>query len=94
MGFWCQISKTRIHDDLIDDDESSSEQPASSNISSIVGKGPQKLSIADENESMLKEVADQSQPGNNITDSVVFVHSSSSSTANDDKKEDKKGGRR
>ena len=44
MQFWCQISKKRIHDDLceewisddkqimVDDDESDSMQPASSNI--------------------------------------------------------------
>ena len=90
MRFWCQISKTRIHDDLIeewigddeqimvDDDESSSVQPAPSNISSNVGKGPQQPSIADDNERMLEEVSDPSPPGNNITDSVVFVQSAES----------------
>ncbi len=94
MQFWCQISKSRIHDDLIDewigDDEqimvgeSSSVQPAFSNSSSNVGKGPQQPSIAGDNERMLEEEADPSPPGNNITDGVVFVHSSSSSTAKDD----------
>jgi hypothetical protein len=96
MRFWCQISKTRIHDDLIDewngddeqimvdDNESSSVQPASSNISSNVEKGPQQPSIAEDNERMLEEVSDPSPQGNNITDGVVFVQSSSSSTAKDD----------
>jgi hypothetical protein len=71
MRFWCQISKTRVYDDLIDerigddeqimvdDDESSSVQPASSNISSNVGKGPQQPSIVEDNERMLEEVSDQ-----------------------------------
>ena len=96
MRFWCQISKSRIHDDLINEwigddekimvDESSSVQPASSNISSNVGIGPQQPSIAEDNERMLEE-ADPSPPGNNITDGVVFVQSSSSSTAKEDKKE-------
>ena len=88
MQFWCQISKSRIHDDLIDEwigddeqimvDESSFVQPAFSNISSNVGKGPQQPSIAGDNERMLEEEADPSPPGNNITDGVVFVQSSSS----------------
>jgi hypothetical protein len=81
MRFWCQISKTSIHDDLIkewigDDEQeacdcasckqqSSSVQPASSKKCSYVGKGPQQPSIAEDN-------------------GVGFVQSSSSSTANDD----------
>ena len=81
MRFWCQISKTVIHDDLINewigDDEqeacdceackqqSSSVQPATSKKCSNVGKGPQQPSIAEDN-------------------GVGFVQSSSSSTANDD----------
>ena len=81
MRFWCQISKTSIHDDLINewigDDEqeacdcaackqqSSSVQPATSKKCSNVGKRPQQPSIAEDN-------------------GVGFVQSSSSSTANDD----------
>jgi hypothetical protein len=81
MRFWCQISKTVIPDDLINewigDDEqeacdceackqqSSSVQPATSKKCSNVGKGPQQPSIAEDN-------------------GVGFVQSSSSSTANDD----------
>jgi hypothetical protein len=145
MRFWCEIDKSRLHDDLIaewngDDaqkivscdcaackQQSSSVQPASSKICSNVGKGPQQpsiaedngvvfvqssssstakddieevddermmvdddesssvqLSIADDNERMLEEVSDPSPPGNNITDSAVFVQSSSSSTAIDE----------
>ena len=38
---------------MVDDDESSSVQPAPSNISSNVGKGPQQPSIADDNEKMM-----------------------------------------
>ena len=94
MRFWCQISKSRIHDDLINEwigddeqimvDESSSVQHASSKIRSNVGKGPQQPSIAEDNEKMLEEEADPSPPGSNITDGVVFIQSSSSSTAKDD----------
>ncbi len=99
MRFWCQISKTVIPDDLINEwigddkqeacdceackQQSSSVQPATSKKCSNVGKGPQP-SIADDNERMLEEVSNPSPPGNNITDSVVYVQSSSSSTANDD----------
>ena len=102
MRFWCQIDKSRLHDDLIEewngDDEqscdcatcvqqSSSVQPASSKICSNVGKGPQQPSIAEDNARMLEEVADPSPPGNNITDGVVCVQSSSSPTSKEDKKE-------
>ena len=69
---------------LVDDDESSSVQPASSDISSNVGKGPQQPSIAEEDERMLEEKADPSTPGNKITDGIVYAQSSSSSTAKDD----------
>ena len=90
MRFWCQPYKTRfpteicdewIGDDekmLIDDDESSSLQPASSDISSNVGKGPQQPSIAEEDERRLEEEADPSPPGNKIIDGVVYAQSSSS----------------
>jgi hypothetical protein len=59
-------------------------QPASSGISSNVGKGPQQPSIAEEDERMLEEEADPSPPGNKITDGVVYAQSSSSSSAKDD----------
>jgi hypothetical protein len=89
---WCEIDKSRLHDDLIDewngdDEQSSSVQPASSKICSNVGKGPQQPSIAEDNARMLEEVADPSPPGNNITDGVVCVQSSSSPTSKEDKKE-------
>ena len=81
MRFWCQISKTRIHDDIyaewigydeqimVDDDESSSVQPASSNITIRQTHHHQATTS-------LPEEVDPSPPGNNITDGVVFVQSS------------------